>query len=332
MRGVLRVCGGLSFFILLLLIDPQSSLGQTREQGPWWPHPLWGPDDQVGASNWITPEKVMEALSIPRTGRIFDLGQIYDASMPLFAGRAYSLTLKAPDPAAGGANRLVTNSELLATEVGQVGTQFDGLGHIGERVRMADGTEQDVFYNGNTLEEIASPNGLVRLGIENVRPIVTRGILIDIAGAKGVPVLPHGYEVTVADVREALQRQGMSEDELRSGDALFFRYGWATHWPDPAVFNDNPPGIGLDVARWVVERQATMIGSDSYTSEVDPYTDPNLSYPVHQELITRNGIHNLENMNLEELAAQEVHEFLFMFSPVPFRGATGSPGRPIAIQ
>src|SRR5690606_24055153 len=132
---------------------PQTSPAQTREQGPWWPHPLWGPDDQVGASNWITPEKVMEALSIPRTGRVFDLGHVYDTSMPLFPGRVYSLTLKAPDPAAGGENRLLVNTEMLATEVGQVGTQFDGLGHIGERVLMEDGTEQDVFYNGHTLEE-----------------------------------------------------------------------------------------------------------------------------------------------------------------------------------
>jgi kynurenine formamidase len=173
---------------------------------------------------------------------------------------------------------------------------------------------------------------MLQLGIENVKPIVTRGILIDVAGYKNVDRLPNGYEVTVEDVRGALKKQGIQEESIRPGDALLFRYGWSSLWSEPDKYNDSPAGVGLEVARWIVARKLTMIGSDSWTSEVVPNPDPDLMFPVHQELLTKNGIFNLENLKLEELASDGVHEFLFMFAPVPFKGATGSPGRPIAIR
>lgn len=325
-------CRLLTVSLVLALVAPPAASAQTRAQGPWWPHPLWGPDDQIGASNWITPEKVLAAVSLVRTGRVFELGQVYDAAMPMYPGRAFSMTLKAANPEPYGTNQVLFNTEVLATEIGQVGTQFDGLGHVGARVTMADGTEKDVFYNGFTWEEIASPDGLTKLGVENVKPIVTRGILIDIAAVRGVPVLSAGTEVTVADVQAGLRRQGMTEADIQPGDAIFLRYGWATHWDEPSVSGTNPPGINVEVARWVVARQAVLLGSDSYSNELDPNPDPNLAYPVHQELVMRNGIHNLENLNLEELAASQVYRFLFVFTPLPIRGATGSPGRPIAIE
>ena len=171
-----------------------------------------------------------------------------------------------------------------------------------------------------------------QLGIEKIRPIVTRGILLDIAGYKEVERLPNGYEVTAEDIRGALRRQDIAEESIRPGDAFFFRYGWASLWDDPERYNDSPAGVGLEAAGWVIGQKATMIGSDSWTSEVVPNPDPELVFPVHQELLTKNGIFNLENMNLDELASEGVYEFLFLFAPVPFRGATGSPGRPIAIR
>jgi len=130
------------------------------------------------------------------------------------------------------------------------------------RVTMADGSVQDVYYNGFTGDEMYSPYGLRRLGVENVKPIFTRGILIDVARYKDLQNLPGRYEVTLSDVRGALARQGLSENDLRPGDALLFRYGWARFWNEPASYNTEPPGIGLEVARWVVERRASMVGSD----------------------------------------------------------------------
>lgn len=322
------------FGILLALAGsvPSTAPAQTRERGPWWPHPIWGKDDRAGGSNWITPEKVLSALRLARTGRVYELGQVYEAGMPLFGQRTYTLTIPAPDGDAWGRNRLVGNDEMITGELGQVGTQFDGPGHIGTRLRMADGSEQDVYYNGFTWKEIGGRYGLKEIGIEHIKPIVTRGVLIDIAGYKGVPVLPPTYEVTVADVRGALARQGMTEGSIQPGDAVLFAYGWAANWKNPTVYQASQPGIGLEVARWVVERRPSMVGSDSPGLEVTPNPDPGLVYPVHQELITKNGIWNLENLHFEELVAERAYEFLFIFTPTRFKGATGSPGRPIAIR
>ena len=319
--------------VVSLLLVFQNTFAQTRDKGPWWPSAQWGKDDQAGGSNWITPEKIIEALKLVKTGKLYELGQIYSSSMPLFGSRTYKMTIPG-SPTAGplGSNRLIYHDEYLTTEIGQVGTQFDGPGHIGQMMTMSDGGEKGVFYNGFTLDDIKSPYGLLQLGVEHVKSILTHGVLIDIAGYKGVDVLPNGYEVTVADVRGALKKQGISEASLKPGDALFFRYGWSKYWTDAAKYNANPPGIGVAVARWVAERKASMVGSDSFGTEVIPNPDANLVFPVHQELITKNGIWNLENMVFDDLAREGAYEFLFVFTPIRFQGATGSPGRPIAIR
>ena len=321
------VCG-------LLLTVAASAAAQTREKGPWWPHPLWGAEDQAGATNWITPEKVLQAAKLVQTGRVYELGHTYERSMPFYGERTYSLLIPGGptynEPF--GKNMAIGNDEFLCTEVGQVGTQFDGLAHIGTRMKMADGQVRDVYYNGFTGEEILAASGMRQLGIEKLKPIFTRGILIDVAGYKQVDVLPKSYEVTVEDVLGALERQGMTEDSLKSGDALLFRYGWSKNWGEPEKYNDSPPGIGLDVARWIATQNASMVGSDSWPTEVIPNPDPELVFPVHQELLPKHGIFNLENMDLEALAKDGVYEFLFVFTPVPYKGATGSPGRPLAIR
>lgn len=316
---------------ILLIAAPADS--QDRAAGPWWPHPIWGADDEAGGSNWITPDLVLRAAKLVETGKVYELGQVYEQGMPLFGQRTYSLTIPgSPTGGPFGDNKLVYHDEFLCGEIGQIGTQFDGPGHIGTRMQMGDGTVQDVYYNGFTGDEIAGAYGLQKLGIENIKPFFTRGILIDIAGLKGVDALDHGYEVTLADVREALTRQGIEESGIDSGDALFFRYGWSKHWTDPDKYNTDPPGIGLEVAAWLVERQPSMIGSDQWTTEVVPNPDSTLAFPVHQEIINKAGIWNLENMVYDGLVEDGVDEFLFIFTPIRFKGATGSPARPIAIR
>ncbi|MDX2058746.1 MAG: cyclase family protein [Gemmatimonadales bacterium] len=315
-----------------LVVAGSPLAGQTREKGPWWPHPIWGPTDQAGSSNWITPDKILQSLKLVKTGKVYELGQVYESGMPKYGERSYSLTIPAPTGTASGANQIVGNDEFVAAEIGQVGTQFDGPGHIGQRIKMADGSYQDIYYNGHPWSEVGGRYGLRKLGIEHVKPIITRAVLIDIAGFKGLPYLPLGYEVTVADVRGALARQGMSEADIAPGDAILFAFGWSALWRKPAEYSAGQPGIGLEVARWVVERKPSMVGSDSPGLEVNPNPDPQLLFPVHQELITRNGIWNQENLHFEELLAERAYEFLFVFTPVRFKGATGSPGRPIAIR
>jgi hypothetical protein len=318
-------------FAAVAALVPLLALSQTRASGPWWPNPEWGADDQAGASNRITPAKVMEAAALVTTGRIYELGHPYTPDMPLRGGRVYSLVSAGKGPARAS-NGFVSNEEMVASQIGQVGTQFDGLGHIGQEVVMADGRSESVFYNGVTSGEMDGRNGLAKLGIEHVKPIVTRGVLIDIAAHQGVDTLASGYEVSLADVRGALARQDMAEADLREGDAILFRYGWSRLWGDPAAFNESAPGIGLEVARWLVQRKPSMVAADSWPVEVVPARDPDQFRPVHQELITRNGIFILENLKLEELAAEGTHEFMFVMTPIAFTGASGSPARPLAIR
>lgn len=301
--------------------------GQTREKGPWWPNPTWGPDDQSGASNRITPDRIVQSLRLVKTGKVYELGHVYEREMRgLSNQRTYNLFLVGPF-LTGGENRFVYNDEFVSGALGQIGTQFDGLGHAAMRMKMPDGTEQDIYYNGFTGAEISSTHGLRKLGIEHVKPIITRGVLVDVAGYKGVDTLSDGYEVTVADVRGALQREGIAEASLAAGDAIFFRYGLARYWNDRSPTAGGRAGIGLAVARWVVDRKPSMVGSDSAGLEIAAGGNV-----VHQELIMKNGIFNHENLTLDELAADRAYEFLYIFTPLRLKGATGSPGRPLAIR
>jgi kynurenine formamidase len=318
--------------LLAATLSPLVATAQTREAGPWWPNAEWGAMDQAGASNRITPEKIVAAMRLVEAGRVFEIGQVYERGMPLGGTRDFALRL-VPAIEPTGVNRVIYNDEFLASEVGQVGTQFDGLGHVGGEVRYADGSLHRVFYNGYTSAEMNAGTGLRKLGVEHVKPIITRGILVDLPAYKNVQRLEGGYEVTLADVRGALARQGIDERSIAPGDAVLFRYGWAQLWSTPAQYMGAAlPGIGQEVARWLVERKVTVTGGDTSTNEVSPNPTRGLVIPVHQELMMRSGIFNIENMTFEELAAERVYEFLFMATPIRFKGATGSPLRPLAIR
>lgn len=324
----------LPFCLVLLILFSISVNAQTREQGPWWPNPQWGAEDQAGASNWITDTKVLSAVKMVTTGKIYKLGHVYTRDMPIWGQRTFSLVTPDPYKQFTKKNTPVWNVDYFSGEFGQIGTQFDALGHTGISIKMADGSEKDVFYNGFTRDEVnGDAYGLRALGVEHVRPIITRGILIDIAGYKRVPVLENEYEVTMTDVRGALKLQGITEDTIEPGDAILFNYGWANNWEDLTVYNHlSSPGIGVEVGLWIAERKACLAGSDSPALEVLPMTDSSLGFPVHQELLIKNGIFILENMDLRGLAADKVYEFMFIFTPTPFKGASGSPGNPIAIR
>jgi kynurenine formamidase len=328
-------------FTLGTLLWSGQTAAQTLEKGPWWPNATWGAGDQAGASNWITPDKVLQALQVVKTGQIYELGHVYERGMPLFGDRDFKLTIPAPWPGAAGKNASVWHGDFFIGEIGQVGTQFDALGHVGTRVTFADGSVKDVFYNGFTRDQMLRGGGLRALGVEKAGPIITRGFLLDIAGYKDVPTLSSRREVTIEDVQGALARQGIEEKEIQPGDAILFNYGWAVNWGNPPKYNDanydhpennGSPGIGVAVARWLAERKVALVGADSCCVEVIPNPDPALFHPVHQELITLHGIYMLENLDLRALADDEVYRFLFIFNPLRLKGATGSPGRPLAIR
>ena len=300
---------------LLVLVVACASVAQDN----WYPS-QWGAEDQRGAANRITPAKVLEAKNLITRGQTYQMGRVYESGMPIFGTRHFSLRIpKMFGP--NGTNEMYYHDEVVSGELGQVGTQFDGLGHIGIG---------DLFYNGNRERDFAKAEGLTKLGVEHVGALATRGVLIDVAAFKGQAMLAGGYEVTRADLEGALKRQNVS---VRSGDAVFIHTGWGAQWmKDNAKYSANAPGIGLGAAQYLVEREIVLAGADTWAVEVVPNPDASLAFPVQQLFLPRNGIYIFENLVTEDLARDSVYEFAFFFAPLRLKGASGSPGNPLAIR
>jgi kynurenine formamidase len=311
-----------------LLVLMGLCLGQSPETpiGPrWWPSE-WGAEDQRGAANRLTPERVQEAARLIRSGKVYQLGRLYEHGMPLPGKRHFSLTIPgSPTGGPEGQNRLVYHDDLFSGEIGQIGTQLDGLGHIG--VRMSG---EDYFYNGFRRSEFGKPYGLEKLGVENIGVFFTRAVLIDVAGFKNVARMTAGQVISPEDLQGALQRQNV---RIAEGDAVLLRTGHGQLWmKDNEAFGRGEPGIGMAAAQWLVQQKIVLVGSDTWATEAVPPENLDRPFEVHQLLLVRHGIYNLENLDLEELARDKVYEFAFIFAPLRLKGATGSPGNPIAVR
>ena len=280
----------------------------------------WGPTDERGMANHLKPATVLRAAQLVRTGEVIELGQVLSAAMPISATRQFELhtkrTVMAP-----GANRRGSNEELVTAEIGQVGTQFDGFAHQ---------TIGDTMYNCVKVDDVATRTGFTKLGVEKVGAIVTRGVLLDLAALKKVDVLPASYEVTVGDLEAALKLQQLT---IHEGDAVLIHTGWGRLWEkDNTRYSTNNPGLGVAGAEWIARWQPVLLGSDTSTPDVTPNPDKELSAPLHQIMLVVNGIHILENVKLDELAAKRAYEFLFVIEPLKIKGGTGSTVAPIAIR
>jgi kynurenine formamidase len=306
-------------YLVAVIVIAFAAAVSTQGQANWYPS-RWGADDQRGAANRLTPAKVLEAKNLITRGDVYQLGRVYESAMPLVGTRHFSLRIPqgfGPQ----GTNQTVYHDDLVSGELGQVGTQFDGLGHLGIG---------DIFYNGHNRRDFAQAEGLTKLGVENVGAIVTRGVLIDVAAFKGVAQLAGGYEITVADLQGALKRQ---KTEVRAGDVVLLHTGWGALWlKDNARFAANAPGIGLAAGQFLADRDVVMVGADTWSVEVVPNPNASLAFPVHQLFIPRNGIYLFENLATEDLARDNAYEFAFMFAPLRLKGATGSPGNPVAVR
>ena len=280
----------------------------------------WGAADERGSANHMGPTSVLRARELIRLGEVIELAHVLSSDMPLFGTRRFDLHTKRTtmNPQS---NRRGSNEEIVVAEIGQVGTQFDGFAHQ---------THEDRWYNCIPVSENATRSGFTRLGIEKVGMLMTRGVLLDIAGLKGAAVLPDNYEITVADLEAALSRQNL---KLMPGDAVLIHTGWGTLWAkDNARYVKSCPGLGIAAAEWLVRQDPMLLGSDNWPVEVAPNPDPELSLPVHQIALVVNGIPLLENMKLDELAATGAHEFAFVMQPLKLKGGTGSTVSPVAIR
>ena len=245
----------------------------------------WGASDERGSANHMTPALVLNAARLIRTGDVIELGQVLRVGMPIQATRRFDLHTKRTvmNPQS---NQRGSNEEVVTTELGQVGTQFDGFPHQ---------SHGDSLYNCFTISDTATRTGFNKLGIEKVGTLMTRGVLIDVAGLKGVDTLPDTYEITVQDLQQALQKHTLT---LRPGDAVLINTGWGRLWEkDNARYMKSSPGIGVAAAEWLVTQDPLLVGADNGPVEVSPNPDTQISLPVHQIMLVVNGIHLLENLS-----------------------------------
>jgi len=297
-------------------------------QAPSWSVPAesarcpskWGAGDERGSGNLMKPAVVLEAVKLIKTGEVIDLAHVLGPTMPFFGPRRFDMHLKRTFMNTGS-NERGSNEEMVLSEIGQVGTQFDGFAHQSHR---------NSHYNCFKNEEITTRSGFTKLGVENAPAFITRGVLIDVAGYKGVEMLGDTYEITVDDLQGALKKQNVS---LKAGDAVIIHTGWGKlYGKDNARYTKSCPGIGVKAAEWLASQNPMMLGSDNWPVEVAPNPDPQLSLPVHQVALVVNGVHLLENLKLDELVAKNVHEFAFFMTPLKIKGATGSTVTPIAVR
>ena len=280
----------------------------------------WGAADERGSGNHMKPETVLRAARLIKTGEVFELGRVLAEGIPLSAGRRFEIITKRSrqDP---GTNHRGSNEELVVSEIGQVGTQFDTFSH-----QMIDSS----MYNCFKLDDVASRTGFTKLGVQQVGTLMTRGVLIDVAALKKTSVLPDTYEITPQDLQQALSAQKLA---LQPGDAVLVHTGWGTLWgKDNARYQRTSPGLGTAAAEWLAKQDPMLVGSDNGAVEVTPNPDPQLAGPVHQIFLVVNGIHLLENLRLDELAARQAHEFALVVEPLKIQGGTGSTVAPVAIR
>lgn len=292
-------------------------------------HGQWPAGDQLGAGNYLTPEKRLEALALVREGRLFDLSHVTEMGAPRFEPvQTPYLLLGAPNwqggirrrRAAGATNDAGANLERIEMNT-HVGTHIDALGHF---------TIGSAMYGGNDANEIVTDFGLTKLGIEQAPAIVSRGLMVDVSDLDGGKFLEAGRAIGPGDMEKALADRQL---EIRKGDIVLINTGWGRFYmADNARYLSGEPGINLAAARWLTGQGVTAIGTDSMAVEVLPgEDDPKIKMPVHQHCLVEAGVYLIENLLLTPLVDAGVAEFCFILLPVKFKGATGSPARPIAM-
>jgi len=341
----------LTAFLAGYSVGPVLAVNDEPLKDAWAPSE-WGPDDKSGAVNRTTSEMVLKAVKLVKHGKVATLGKVYQQDAPAFHTRGWRMTIPGlPTGGPFGPQELVYNDEYLSTEIGQIGTQFDGPGHIG--VITSKGM---FFYNGRFLEDAdVGAYGLGPLGVEHVAKVgfVCRGVLLDAVALRGGQ-LPIPKEVnrndpgiiTDEDIKEMVRRQGI--DPIGEGDCVFLYTGHGDIWHPSqwdtfdaaekakriAEFNAGEPGYGLSACDYMASRKIILWGADTWGAEaVGPGFGGETPQPFecHAKMQTKRGIWTLENLDLSQLVADKAYEFLFVWSPLKIKGGTGSPGNPMAL-
>lgn len=291
----------------------------------------FGDDDQIGMLNLITPQMSASMLSRADAARVFDLSVDLFPGMPTWTEGGeppFQIWMNhtpqgsvVDDPVGVGSvqNELVAWSADSISMFTHCGTHVDTLNHFGYR---------DSIWNGFTVSEHLGSTGWTVAGADKHPPVIARGILLDVAAAHDLAVLPDSFAIGADELEMTASRQG---NEIRPGDVVMVRTGRGGTWPDSATYLPKEPGIDRGGARWLAERGAAMIGADNVALEHLPSADPENWLPVHTYLLAEAGIPIIEVVDLEGIAGAELYEFCYLGAALKLRGATAGPVRPLAF-
>jgi kynurenine formamidase len=281
----------------------------------------WGDDDERGALNHIGPAEVARACALVKKGRVLSLAQplskrtLVPQHRP---GVMHFMDRDGGDYAAGARRphgfQFAEDTLLLPLHCG---THIDGLCHA---------WYDELLYNGFPGSSIRSMTGATHCGVDKFPPIVTRGVLLDVAGLNNGP-LASGEQIGAARLAHAAKRAGV---EIVKGDAVLIRTGWLESQVEATADFNREPGLDVEGALWLAEAGVALIGADNFAIEAMPFPKDTI-FPVHQRLIRDCGIPLLEGLVLAPLAETAASAFLFFAAPLPVVGGTGSPLTPVAV-
>jgi kynurenine formamidase len=291
----------------------------------------WGPDDQLGRLNLITSQSISKVMNSIDSTKVFDLSVDYFMGMPSWlAGGDPSYQIWMTHTPSGNIidnpmnlpkenNELISYSGDAFSMYTHCGTHMDTFNHFGYHGEI---------WNGFSEKEHLGSRHWSVCGPENYPPIIARAVMIDVAAAKGVDMLPESYGIGKADLLEALDKQGTT---IEPGDIIMVRTGRMTVWPDRDKYLTNTPGINIEAAEFLVGEGAIIIGADNISLEQLPSPEKDNWHPVHTYLFTEAGVPIIELMWLEELSKEKIYEVGFIGTNMPLVGATGSPIQPLAF-
>jgi kynurenine formamidase len=319
--------------------EPAPVKGWQKGKG-WGP---WGEADEVGSLNAMTPATIRSALALIKEGKVYDLGVPYDAESFKWPGHspAAVMTFRGPEGVKRQGDFKAAADPMLNPQKiawhscaifisDNVGTQIDGLAHITTG-------DDNHWYNGFKEADWGGNFGVRKCDATTIPPIITRGVLLDVAGFRKVDALPSHYRITADDLRATAEAQKV---QLRPGDTVLIRTGILKYWGANGSNHDklrqhDSAGIDLGAAKWLVEQQgAILIGADTSGLEHTPGPEEKQTFiPVHRYLLTQQGVHIGEFHNVEDLARDRVYEFCYICMTNKIRGTTaGFTLRPIALR
>lgn len=293
----------------------------TPDVAPSWYPSKYGSNDRLGALNNLSAEKTAEAAKLITSGKTFSLGMVTGRDTPAYGPREYDVLVLQLSDGSGtplGANQATGNDDYVDTFVG-IGSQIDGLGHMGINHR---------YYNGVPVADFVTTSGLTQFGTHALPPIATRGILLDMTKSFADPVVD-GTAFNKAEIDAAAERAGVT---IEAGDVVIFHTGKMKATEGETTLSPTSPGLGVEGAQYLANLGVVAVGADTWALEAIPFEDETRPFDVHLTLLAKNGVYILENMATDALAADGEGAFFFSLGVPRLEGTVQAIINPVAIR